>query len=93
MANRLPIFTPSKDGAAASLNPKAGESEDYMQALVSTHPEIIADDDGGLLLNERGNAMGNGDVAGRWPVDHLFVTRGAVPALVGPKRAVQEAAE
>lgn len=61
-----------------------------MRALTTKLPEIIADDNRYLLPIKRG---GDGDVAGRWSVDHLFVTRGAVPALVEPKRAVQEAAE
>ena len=77
----------------ALLKPRVPESEDYMQALVSKHPEIVADDDGDLLLTKREQAIGDGDVAGHWSVDHLFVTRGAVPVFVELKRAVHEAAE
>ena len=88
MANRSSIFSLSKDGALASLNPRAPESENYMQAPVYKHPEIVAEDDGDLLLIKREQAIGDGDVAGRWSVDHLFGTRGAVPVLVELKRAV-----
>lgn len=88
MANRPSIFTLTKDGALSSLKPGAPESEDYMQSLVAKHPEIIADDDGDLLLIKREQAVGDGEVSGRWSVDHLFVTRNAVPVLVELKRAV-----
>ena len=81
------------NGAMASLNPRATESEDYTQALVSKLPEIVAVDDGDLLLIKREQAPGDGDVAGRWSIDHLFVTRGAVPVFVEVKRSVQKAAE
>ena len=88
MANRPSIFTLSKDGALSSLKPGVPESEDYMQSLVAKHPEIIVDDDGDLLLIKREQSIGDGDVAGRWSVDHLFVTRNAVSVLVELKRAV-----
>ena len=93
MGNRPLILTLSKDGALASLNPRAPESENYMQAPVSKPPEIVADDDGDLLLIKREQAIGDGYFAGRWSVDHLFVTRGAVPVFVEVKRSVQKAAE
>ena len=64
-----------------------------MQALVSRHPEVIVGDDRGLFFITRGQAIGDGDVAGRQSLDHLFVTRGAVPVVVELKLAVQEAAE
>lgn len=62
-----------------------------MQALVSRHPEVIVGDDRGSLFITRGQAIGDG--AGRRSLDHLFVTRGAVPVVVELKLAVQEAAE
>ena len=64
-----------------------------MQALVSRHPEVIVGDDRGSLFITRGQAIGDGDGAGRRSLDHLFVTRGAVPVVVELKLAVQEAAE
>jgi hypothetical protein len=64
-----------------------------MQALVSRHPEVIVGDDRSLLFITWGQAIGDGDVAGRRSLDHLFVTRAAVPVVVELKLAVQEAAE
>ncbi len=88
MSIRPSIFTLSHDGQLSSLNPGEPQSEDYMQALVAKHPEIIADEDGDLLLIKREQVIGDGDSASRWSVDHLFVTRNAVPVLVELKRAV-----
>lgn len=67
--------------------PSAPENEDRMQALVARYPELITDGDGDLLLVAREPAIGDGEVAGRWALDHLFVTREAVPVLVELKRA------
>ena len=87
------MFTLSKDGALAALNAGPSEREYYMQALASKHPEIIMDDDRGLLLVKREQAIGDGYIAGGGSLDQLFVTRRAVRVLVELKRAFQEAAE
>lgn len=88
MSTRPSIFTLSRKGELSSLKPGEPQNEDYMQALVAKHPEIIADDDGELLLIKREQLIGDGDSASRWSVDHLFVTRKAMPVLVELKRAV-----
>lgn len=60
-----------------------------MQALVAKYPELITDGDGDLLLIRREQAISDSENSGgRWSVDHLFVTRDAVPVLVELKRAV-----
>lgn len=60
-----------------------------MQGLVAAHPELIADDEGPLLLIRREQPITDReDGAGRWSLDHLFVTRTGVPVLVELKRAV-----
>ncbi|WP_264447471.1 hypothetical protein [Novosphingobium sp. JCM 18896] len=60
-----------------------------MQELVARYPELITDGDGDLLLIRREQAIRDSeDGTGRWSVDHLFVTRDAVPVLVELKRAV-----
>lgn len=58
-----------------------------MQELVARYPELITDGDGDLLLVAREPAIGDGESAGRWALDHLFVTRDAIPVLVELKRA------
>lgn len=64
-----------------------------MQALVVKHPESIMNHGRGLLLFKREQAIGDGVVAGRRSLDHLFVTPRAVLALVELKRAFHEAAK
>ena len=70
------------------MTPSAPENEDRMQSLVARYPELITDGDGDLLLIRREQPVSdNGDGTGRWSLDHLFVTREAVPVLVELKRA------
>lgn len=85
--SRSIIYTVS-DGQLTAMKPSAPENEDAMQLLVAKYPEIIADDDGDLLLIKREQPIGDGQGDGRWSLDHLFVTREGVPVLVELKRAV-----
>lgn len=77
------------DGSLRRMKPSAPETEDRMQALVAKYPELITDGDGDLLLIRREQSISDTDGGGgRWSLDHLFVTRDAVPVLVELKRAV-----
>lgn len=88
MTSKTPIYAINEQGELSVMAASAPENEDYMQDLVARYPEIIADDDGDLLLIKREQGIGDGDSSSRWSVDHLFVTRSAVPVLVELKRAV-----
>ncbi len=82
------IYTVDGNGGLTRMTPSAPESEDKMQALVARYPELITDGDGDLLLIRREQSIADAeDGGGRWSVDHLFVTRDAVPVLVELKRA------
>ena len=71
------------------MRPSEPRNEDYMQQLVAAHPELIADQDGALLLIRREQPIADReDGGGRWSIDHLFVTRSGIPVLVELKRAV-----
>jgi hypothetical protein len=71
------------------MTPSAPENEDRMQELVARYPELITDGDGQLLLIRREQSIADSsDGGGRWSLDHLFVTRDAVPVLVELKRAI-----
>lgn len=75
-------------GELRRMKPSAPENEDRMQALVAQYPELITDGDGDLLLVTREQQIADSeDGAGRWSLDHLFITRDAVPVLVELKRA------
>lgn len=86
---RRTVYTMDRSGKVTSMRPSAPRSENFMQELVAAYPEIISEEDGGLLLVRREQPIGESDASGgRWSLDHLFVTKGAVPVLVELKRAV-----
>jgi hypothetical protein len=83
------IYTVDAAGTLTAMRPSEPRSEDFMQQLVAAHPELIADQDGALLLIRREQPIADReDGSGRWALDHLFVTRSGVPVLVELKRAV-----
>ena len=84
---RATIYTVA-GGALTAMKPAAPGNEDEMQELIARHPEVIADEDGPLLLIRREQPIADGEADGRWSLDHLFVTRDGVPVLVEVKRAV-----
>jgi hypothetical protein len=70
------------------MRPSAPSTEDSLQELIADFPEIVAGEDEELLLIRREAAVPDTvDGSGRWSLDHLFVTRRAVPVLVEVKRA------
>lgn len=83
------IYTVDAAGTLTAMRPSEPRSEDFMQKLVAAHPELIADQDGALLLIRREQPIADReDGSGRWSLDHLFVTRSGIPVLVELKRAV-----
>jgi hypothetical protein len=80
------IFTVHADGSLSRMKPGAPANEDRMQELVAQYPELIGDSDGEPLLIRREHPVSDG-VDSRWSLDHLFVTRNAVPVLVELRRA------
>lgn len=82
------IFLVDADGELARMKPAIPASEMKVQELIARYPELIADEDGELLLIRREQPIADDhDKGGRWSLDHLFVTRNAVPVLVEVKRA------
>ena len=83
------LYMVGADGELQRMRPSAPDNEDHMQMLVARYPELISDGDGELLLIRREQAITDSDTgASRWSLDHLFVTRDAVPVLVELKRAI-----
>lgn len=81
------IFTVA-DGKLTAMRQSSPESEDSMQRLIALYPEIIAGDDGPLLLIQREHPIADSLTGvGRWSLDHLFVSRAGVPVLAELKRA------
>ena len=82
------IFLVDADGELARMKPAIPASEMKVQELIARYPELISDEDGELLLIRREQPIADDhDKGGRWSLDHLFVTRSAVPVLVEVKRA------
>jgi len=70
------------------MNPAAPPDEKTLEELIEHNPEIVAEEDGELLLVRR--QKGIPDTEGgskRWALDLLFVTREAVPVLIEVKQA------
>lgn len=81
------IFTIRGDNITR-MQSAAPETEEQIQHLLAVQPELIGDIAGPLLLIQREQPIGDGLTANRWSLDHLFVTRDAVPVLIEVKRAV-----
>ena len=85
---RLPVFT-EHNGELVRMRPSAPRTEDSLQELIARYPAIISGEDDDLLLIRREAGVPDAvDGTGRWSLDHLFVTRDAIPVLVEVKRAV-----
>ena len=83
------IFVMNAEGELTRMEPTRYDSEDDLQALVADHPELLGVTDASeILLVRREQAVSDSVEGGaRWSLDHLFVTRDAVPVLVEVKRA------
>ena len=88
MNSHQTIFVVNANGELAQMRPARPSSEDALQDLVARFPGTIGDSDGELLLVQREQPIADSESSnGRWSVDHLFVTKDAVPVLVEVKRA------
>jgi hypothetical protein len=70
------------------------DTEDVLQALIATFPDLLAGDqlpgDGPrrwLLIGREAALPAEEDGGGRWSVDHVFLDQDAVPTLVEVKRS------
>lgn len=86
--NNQPIYAEDETGRLVPMSPAAPPDEDELQALIADHPDIVGEAEGELLFIARESGIPDADGAAvRWAIDHLFVTRGAVPVLLEVKRA------
>ena len=70
------------------------DSEDLLQRLLATHPDLMAGDQINsrqprrwLLVTREARIPDEEGASGRWSVDHLFLDQDAVPTLVEVKRS------
>jgi hypothetical protein len=88
------LFHIDADGHLVSMTATPYEAESILQALLETHPDLLA---GGqmepdsprrwLLVKREQGVPDREDSASRWSVDHVFVDQDAVPTLVEVKRS------
>lgn len=92
------IYTVDPSGTTlTAMRPSKPRSEDIMQKLVAAYPQLIADQDGELLLIRREQPIGDHEESnGRWSLDHLFAgARSAMstrPASTAPMSAISSGA-
>lgn len=88
MASQQSIFVVNADGELTKMRAALPPSENSLQELIQRFPDTISGGNGDLLLIQREHPISDAESgAGRWSLDHLFVTRDAVPVLVEVKRA------
>lgn len=89
MALMSTLFLVRPDNGLMSIAPSAPTNEDELQILIANHPELIGGGEDPLLLVQREQGVpDSADGQERWSIDHVFVSRDAVPVLVEVKRAV-----
>lgn len=82
------IYQLAADGKLTRMSPGKPANEDEIQQMIAIHPEMVTGSDDKLLLLERECSIADRvDGSGRWSLDHLFVTRDAIPVLVEVKQA------
>ena len=89
------IYLVTQDGALSPMEEHRYDSEDLLQGLLETYPDLLAGDQMDresprrwrLISREIGipDQEGGGD---RWALDHLFLDQDGVPTLVEVKRRV-----
>lgn len=71
------------------MTPSQPPNEDQLQDMIARHSDLVGREAGELLLVQREQGVADSlDGAARWSLDHLFVTRDAIPVLIEVKRAV-----
>ena len=88
------IFLLHEGEKLTSMEERAYDSEDRLQALLANYPELLGGDQMDetyprrwLLVEREISIPGDESGAGRWHLDHLFIDQDGVPTLVEVKRA------
>ena len=87
------IFLIRDDGRLVEMREREYDSEDVLQQLLATHPNLLAGDQidpasprRWLVIARESAVPSEQGGTGRWAVDNLFLDQDAVPTLVEVKR-------
>ena len=93
-APRQTIFLLGHGEKLIELRESAYDSEDLLQRLLATHPQLMAGEQidrqiprRWLLVTREAEIPGEMGAGGRWSVDHLFLDQDGIPTLVEVKRS------
>ena len=96
MAGGGKIFVRNGNGRPEPVEEARFDSEDKLQELVATYPELLAgeqmdpeDPRRWILVKREKGIADRPDAADRWSVDHLMIDQDAVPTLIEAKRSLQ----
>ncbi|HLO50164.1 MAG TPA: hypothetical protein VK211_17250 [Kamptonema sp.] len=87
------IYLIQDDDRLVEMTEQPYDSEDQLQELLETYPNLIAGDQidratprRWLLISREVTLLNEEESAGRWSLDHLFLDQDAIPTLVEIKR-------
>lgn len=88
------VFVLQKDGTLVEMNQQKYDSEDILQTLLATHPNLLAGDQidelnprKWILISRELSIPDKETSEGRWSIDHLFLDQDGIPTLVEVKRS------
>jgi len=88
------IFLLDEDGSLRALEKRGYVTEDRLQALLASYPQLLAGDQMDLnsprrwlLISREVGIPSSEETGNRWSVDHLFLDQDAIPTLVEVKRS------
>jgi len=88
------VFVLQKDGTLVEMNQQDYDSEDMLQTLLATYPNLLAGDQINelnprkwILISREYSIPDEETSEGRWSIDHLFLDQDGIPTLVEVKRS------
>lgn len=87
------IYLISDDETLVPLRERPYDSEDLLQELLATYPDLLAGDQMSttprrwILIRREYKVPDDEAASGRWSLDHLFVDQDGIPTLVEVKRS------
>ena len=88
------MFVLQEDGSLVGLDERAYDSEELLQSLLASHPDLLAGEQmtpdaprHWLLVSREAGVPDAPEASGRWSIDHLFLDQDGIPTLVEVKRS------